>query len=168
MTRPVPDARAHPGLHRRRSLGIRARQVRQLGASGRLGARGVRRVREAEQAAWQELFDLREQALPELEKARQAKTIGKALEARLTVSGPEPRWPRRRRTPTTLRELLNVSQLELARGTDGALAFAVRKADGQKCERCWHWEPSVGTVAEHSTICARCAEAVHVSGLRPA
>jgi isoleucyl-tRNA synthetase len=36
----------------------------------------------------------------------------------------------------------------------------VKKADGQKCERCWHWETDVGSTPEHPTICARCVEAV--------
>ena len=36
----------------------------------------------------------------------------------------------------------------------------VKKADGQKCERCWHWETDIGETAEHPTICARCTEAV--------
>ncbi len=34
------------------------------------------------------------------------------------------------------------------------------KADGQKCERCWHWETDIGQNAEHPTICGRCVEAV--------
>jgi isoleucyl-tRNA synthetase len=36
-------------------------------------------------------------------------------------------------------------------------------ADGQKYERCWHWETDVGSNAEHPTICARCVEAVKQS-----
>ena len=45
---------------------------------------------EGEVVAWKALFDLRELALPELEKARQAKEIGKALEAKLTFTGSSP------------------------------------------------------------------------------
>jgi isoleucyl-tRNA synthetase len=26
-----------------------------------------------------------------------------------------------------------------------------------KCERCWHFRADVGAVAEHPTICSRCA-----------
>jgi isoleucyl-tRNA synthetase len=32
--------------------------------------------------------------------------------------------------------------------------------DGQKCERCWHWETDIGQNAEHPTICCCCVEAV--------
>ncbi|MCU0789331.1 MAG: class I tRNA ligase family protein [Verrucomicrobia bacterium] len=41
-----------------------------------------------EAVEWQHLFRLRERALPELEKARQSKHIGKALEARVSFAGP--------------------------------------------------------------------------------
>ena len=80
------------------------------------------------------------------------------------MSGPEPALAAAKAQADTLRELLNVSQLEFAPGSDGPVAFAVSRADGEKCARCWHCETSVGTVAEHPTICARCAEAVQVSG----
>ena len=44
----------------------------------------------------------------------------------------------------------------------GATVFAtVSKADGQKCERCWHWETDISQNAEHPTICSRCVEAVN-------
>ena len=39
----------------------------------------------------------------------------------------------------------------------------VTHADGQKCERCWHWETDVGKNAEHPTICGRCVEVVKQS-----
>jgi isoleucyl-tRNA synthetase len=112
-----------------------------------------------ERATWARLFELRELALPELEKARQAKQIGKALEAKLTFrggSGLSEVAPHQ----DELRELLNVSQLEIQPAGDTSTSVAVNKADGQKCERCWHWEKDVGTNPEHPTICARCVKAV--------
>ena len=30
--------------------------------------------------------------------------------------------------------------------------MAVANADGEKCERCWRWEPSVGSHDEHATL----------------
>ena len=110
--------------------------------------------------AWKALFTLRALALPELEKARQAKQIGKSLEAKLTVNGSGPLIADAKVNLDSLRELLNVSQVQLAE-EGGATVFAtVSKADGQKCERCWHWETDVGSNAEHPTICSRCIEAV--------
>jgi Isoleucyl-tRNA synthetase len=112
-----------------------------------------------ERATWARLFDLRELALPELEKARQAKHIGKALEAKLTIRG-GPGLSEVAPHLEELRELLNVSQLEIQPTGETATTVSVSKADGQKCERCWHWETDVGTNPEHPTICARCVKAV--------
>jgi isoleucyl-tRNA synthetase len=115
---------------------------------------------ETERALWRTLFELRALALPVLERARQAKEIGKALEARLTFSGKaallDPAKPQRE----VLRELLNVSQLELIPDGEADVVVSVEKAAGQKCERCWHWETDVGSTPEHPTICGRCVSAV--------
>jgi isoleucyl-tRNA synthetase len=118
---------------------------------------------EKEQLAWKTLFQLREQVLPELEKARQAKTIGKALDAKVTLSGANPALAEAKPHGEALRELLNVSQLEIKAEGDQAIVVTVAKADGQKCERCWHWETDVGSTPEHPTICARCVTAVNES-----
>ena len=113
-----------------------------------------------ERAAWANLFQLRESALGELEKARQAKQIGKALEAKLTLTGPPEALAHARALHEALRELLNVSQLDLRPDNTPGLAATVTRADGQKCERCWHWETDVGAQAAHPTICGRCVRAI--------
>jgi isoleucyl-tRNA synthetase len=119
---------------------------------------------EPERETWKALFQLREQALPELEKARQAKQIGKALEARLTISGSGPALHTATQQLELLRELLNVSQLEIVSGPDDPAKITVARADGQKCERCWHWETDVGSNATHPTLCGRCVRAVSTRG----
>ena len=43
---------------------------------------------------------------------------------------------------------------------EGKLSFSVEKADGAKCERCWSYSETVGTIAEHPTLCKRCAEQI--------
>ena len=110
---------------------------------------------DAEEAAWKTSFALRVQALPELEKARQNKLIGKSLEARVELAGATASGA----DNEALRELLNVSQLTLQPGGE-TLATVVAKASGRKCERCWHWETNVGQHAAHPTLCGRCVEAV--------
>ena len=115
---------------------------------------------EAERALWATLFHVRDQALPALEQARQAKHIGKSLEAKLTVTGDSALLDPIKPHAETLRELLNVSQLEISPAGNGAVTASVDKAAGQKCERCWHWETDIGVVKEHPTLCGRCAKAV--------
>jgi isoleucyl-tRNA synthetase len=114
-----------------------------------------------EEETWATLFRLRELAQAELEKARQNKLIGKALEAKVTLTLPRAEAAICRDLREPLRELLNVSQLELSEGpAETPPSVTVQKADGQKCERCWHWETDVGKDSQHPTICGRCVEAV--------
>jgi isoleucyl-tRNA synthetase len=115
---------------------------------------------ETERAVWTTLFQLRELALPALERARQAKEIGKSLEAKLILTGGGEILERAKPQAEALRELLNVSQLEINLEGGPSVAVSVKKADGQKCERCWHWETDVGSTPEHPTICGRCVKAV--------
>jgi isoleucyl-tRNA synthetase len=115
---------------------------------------------EQERTAWTALFDLRARALPVLESARQAKQIGKALDARLTMTGAESSLEVAQKNLDSFRELLNVSQLEIQAGNGGEVQIAVSKAAGQKCERCWHWETDVGSNPAHPSICARCVQVV--------
>ncbi|HEV2392853.1 MAG TPA: isoleucine--tRNA ligase [Verrucomicrobiae bacterium] len=117
----------------------------------------------AERALWKGLFDLRELALAALEKSRQAKEIGKALEAKLTFAGESAGLAEAERNLESLRELLNVSQLEIRREGSGQITVVVSKAAGTKCERCWHWETDVGSSPEHPTLCGRCVAAVRTS-----
>jgi len=105
---------------------------------------------------WSWLKDWREKILPELEKARQAKIIGKALEAKVEIVVPQAQS--QYSDPELLRELVNVSALKITVGEP--LSISVSKADGQKCERCWHWEEDVGTSKEHPTLCGRCVLAI--------
>ncbi len=118
---------------------------------------------DAEISAWNGLFILREKLLPELEKARQTKSIGKSLEARVILRGDDPLLVDGKTHLESLRELSNVSQLEIEMDGDGVVPVQVVHAEGQKCERCWHWETDVGSNAEHPMLCARCVEAVKQS-----
>jgi len=112
------------------------------------------KMEEVEAGIWSELFSTREELLPKLEEARQAKIIGKSLEAKIVLHGAKVYSPE---ILDSLRELLNVSQLLNQPGGGKA---TVEKADGKKCDRCWHWEFSVGNHPEHPGLCDRCVEAV--------
>ena len=121
-----------------------------------------------EREVWDGLFRLREQILPELEKKRETKVIGKALEAKVTLEGGAQSLKEAQIHLETLRELVNVSALiisQIPAGTpvDGAaeeIKVTVEKAEGNKCERCWHWETNVGSSTVHPSLCGRCVEAV--------
>jgi isoleucyl-tRNA synthetase len=107
-------------------------------------------------AKWDWLKSWREKLLPALEKERQEKRIGKALDAKAEITVPADQI--KSSDAELLRELVNVSSLKVSAGQ--ADSFSVSKADGQKCERCWHWEMDIGQNADHPTICGRCVKAV--------
>ena len=114
----------------------------------------------AESELWKRLFAAREFVLPHLERARQAKLIGKSLEAAVLLTGSAEAWSPVAGDQEVLRELLNVSQLEIRVDPEGGGGVEISHAGGQKCERCWHWEINVGNHSEHPTLCGRCVEAV--------
>ena len=104
--------------------------------------------------------------LPQLEQFRQMKTIGKSLEASINVKAAGDYLEYIKNRTEELRELVNVSQIKievleekLAWNEMGKAVTIITKADGKKCERCWHWETDVGSHPEHPTICGRCFEA---------
>jgi isoleucyl-tRNA synthetase len=124
-------------------------------------------------AVWDEdtrfdrVWAVRPDALTELEKLRQAKVIGKALEAQITLCGTAdtPAFQAAQQLRAEFQEILGVSavKLETIETPGQPLQFVAAKADGQKCERCWHWETDVGSHAEHPTLCTRCVGALRTS-----
>jgi isoleucyl-tRNA synthetase len=111
---------------------------------------------EAKVAEWLELRGVVYQQA--IEPARQARTIGKPLEARVTLTVPEAQRDRLAAYQTELEEVFIISELELRVG-DGPAA-ELTKSPHQGCARCWRFLPSVGTLAGHPDLCERCAEAV--------
>jgi len=115
-----------------------------------------------EEINWGNLFLVREKCLAELEKNRKDKTIGKSLDAKINIALSAVTRPGIADRKEVLKEILNVSQLDFLGSPqdDQIMTITVSKADGQKCERCWHWETDIGQNAEHPMICGRCVQAV--------
>ena len=42
--------------------------------------------------------------------------------------------------------------------------LGVQVSEAEKCERCWHRRPEVGSSAKHPTLCGRCEENVDGDG----
>ena len=116
------------------------------------------------EANWASLMQVRDEGLRALEAARQAKTIGSALESILTISASEPLYSQLKDRATELRALLIVSGVEVAKATAGNGAAAshveVKRAPGEKCERCWNFSTHVGENQDFPTVCERCSAAL--------
>jgi isoleucyl-tRNA synthetase len=44
----------------------------------------------------------------------------------------------------------------LAEATEDGLTVRIARAEGQKCERCWHYETDIGQFSAHPSLCGRC------------
>ena len=114
---------------------------------------------------WSRIYELRLVANKALEEKRNEKLIGKSLEAKLTVACRfDEDYNMLSGMPEALRDICIVSDLHVIKDeslpTDTPFAVTVEKAVGDKCERCWAYSETVGTVPEHPTLCARCAGVV--------
>jgi isoleucyl-tRNA synthetase len=119
--------------------------------------------------AWEDLAKVRAAVLVKLEEARNAKSIGGALEARVSLYS---RLPKLQSTlkayAKQLPALFIVSQVEVleapsASGVTGdpsEIDILIGKAEGKKCDRCWNYSTHVGENARYPTICERCSEAL--------
>lgn len=107
---------------------------------------------------WEFIYNARMGANKALEEARNAKTIGKSLEAKIIVKS-DADYDRYAALAGELKDILIVSGVE-AEKAEGETVFEVAKADGEKCERCWCYSCYVGTNQKHPTLCERCAIAV--------
>ncbi len=163
---------AHPVVHCRRDL------------AGTAGTRGSGEVGvflstwhefpalPASRIDWDALITLRQVVQRELEKLREAGTIGAPLEAavdvyalpelamRLAAVGDELRF-------LTITSVARVHPVHAA--PDDAVAaevgnavvpglwISVKRSSGIKCVRCWHLREDVGSDAIHPELCGRCA-----------
>ncbi|MCX5948428.1 MAG: hypothetical protein NTY67_09685, partial [Cyanobacteria bacterium] len=44
----------------------------------------------------------------------------------------------------------------LAEAHEAGLTVRIARAEGQKCERCWHFETDIGRYLAHPSLCGRC------------
>ncbi len=112
---------------------------------------------DALEARYAALFEVRAAVGPALERAREAKLIGKSLEACVTITASGEQRALLEASRAELPGLFIVSKVVLA---DGPFGVTVALAPGQKCARCWVQAEDVGAAAAHPTICGKCVAAL--------
>ncbi len=117
---------------------------------------------------FEQLLDIRQEAQKALEDCRRKKVIGHSLDARLTVYLNEEVMPAVDLFQEELREIFIVSQIYLKKDGEGSykgeeikVSFDIDRADGEKCERCWVYDQTVGLDKGHPTLCKRCVDIVN-------
>jgi isoleucyl-tRNA synthetase len=109
---------------------------------------------------WKALRSVRDEVLKALEDARNTKLIGGGLEACVHVTASDALYALLKRYQDQLRYLFIVSAVSLTDGAGngtGSVQVEVKKADGQKCERCWNYSIHVGEDKDYPTVCERCS-----------
>ena len=120
---------------------------------------------DAEAIKWEKIIAVRDDVNKALEQARGSKLIGKPLEAKVTITASENAKEFLDGCGQDLAKLFIVSAVDVQTGEGegdsyealGGVKIAVSHMEGEKCERCWIYDPTVGSNAEHPTLCARCA-----------
>jgi isoleucyl-tRNA synthetase len=117
---------------------------------------------------WKQIFAVRDEALRVLEEARQAKRIGKGLEADLEITASGELLTLLQRHAAGLKEIINVSNVRVLSSTpDVPLAVTALPASGHKCARCWNFMPEVSSYGIWQNVCTRCHNALHEMGIEP-
>ncbi|MDD2316174.1 MAG: isoleucine--tRNA ligase [Desulfobacterales bacterium] len=117
---------------------------------------------------WKRLLDVRSDVTRAIEQARAEKIVGHSLDARVTLAADSELAAFLRPYESELRSILIVSQVVLIDGAGSDAAFLkgeiaglgvrVEPAKGEKCQRCWIYDASVESDADH--VCARCRSAL--------
>ena len=124
-------------------------------------------VSDAFNAKWDRIYRVRNDVLKALEPKRASKEIGKSTDAKITLTCSDELYEQLKAVEEELPAAFIVSQVEIVKGSEGEVAgdteglfVTATLADGEKCERCWLHDHTVGSDPEHPTLCARCAAAV--------
>jgi isoleucyl-tRNA synthetase len=118
---------------------------------------------------WALIIDVRGEVTKVLENARVEKVIGHSLDASVTINVSGELYDLLAYYEKDLRSIFIVSELTLIKPDDAdpsdngfipteisGLSIKVGAAAGEKCQRCWIYDPSVSEHTENESICSRC------------
>ena len=127
------------------------------------------------EAPMERILELRSLVNRQLESCRSSGQLGASLEAQVqleleagsTSTAEALGWLAGSSHPSVdnLADWLLVSGLEeggkapaelLAEASENGITVRIAKAEGQKCERCWHYESDIGQHSAHPSLCGRC------------
>ena len=115
------------------------------------------------------LLSIKEDVSKALEEVRKSKIIGHSLDALVTLDARGDRFAFIAENIPLLRDMLIVSRIGvqeggLQHGVAGSenpdILISVSMSGAKKCERCWKYDHTVGSLEDHPTICSRCRETI--------
>jgi len=121
---------------------------------------------------WDLLIKIRGEVTKALEEARVNKLIGHPLDASITICASGNAFDILKKYEEELQSIFIVSEVSLTQTSpDGdlyrspeieGLQIKVASASGEKCERCWIYDDTVGADQDQPSICNRCLNAVKI------
>lgn len=116
-------------------------------------------------AVWDRIHEIRDVVKKALELARNEKTIGASLDAKVQLFCEGELYDFVKSVEGELATVFITSQVEVVNGSGGSfssgemegLSVTVLPAAGEKCARCWSYSDTVGSDHNHADCCARCA-----------
>ena len=111
---------------------------------------------------WDVLRALRAQINKDIETLREAGAVGSSLQAEVDIEADAGLYPLLNALGDELKFVLIVSRVGVVPGPETRIR--VSASGEQKCERCWHYHPTVGENAEAPTLCARCYDNIFGQG----
>jgi isoleucyl-tRNA synthetase len=120
---------------------------------------------------WERLSKVRDEVNKALELKRQDKLIGNSLEAKVTLYVGDELYNLLKDYNNFLSSLFIVSSAGVIqnakapeigyRSTEfGEMGILVERALGDKCQRCWNWDLSVGTFDNFPDLCKKCHDVI--------
>ena len=121
---------------------------------------------------YKDLLKIRDDVLKVLEKARELGIIRHPYEAKVILDIPEKYKKLVEERIDWIKFFFTVSQVEISKKVEGKPvirgektggSFAVKKAEGHKCPRCWIYDISVGK--DGQVVCDRCAQQLEIMNI---
>ena len=110
---------------------------------------------------WEKIRQVRADVQKEIENLRTEGKVGSSLQAEVDITVEGDAYDALASLEDELRFVMITSRADLHKGS---ASISVHQSQAQKCARCWHYVPSVGSAAEHPTLCSRCVENLFRAG----
>ncbi|SVA77013.1 uncharacterized protein METZ01_LOCUS129867, partial [marine metagenome] len=112
---------------------------------------------------WDQILKIRSEVNKVIESSRNSGLIGSSLDAEVELFCSKDLKKILDKFTEELRFIFITSEAK-ALPEDGSgektgiegLRLGISKTQNEKCERCWHSRPEVGSLKEHLTLCERC------------
>lgn len=129
--------------------------------------------------SWEVLIKLKEEVNRVLENARREKIIGNSLQAEVELYPAEELYQKLQKYSSLLETILIVSSCHLRppgftvekdseKARELELNIKVKKAPGEKCQRCWMVSTTVSEDKRYPGVCSRCEDILVRQGIKPA